>query len=84
MFSEVVSHKEPFKESQEQEHSWLQLVGKDYGVEGDFGMAGVTRAHWSQLLHISFLGSLFMGNTCSDPKLKTHDLTQGLNVGKRM
>ena len=47
-------------------------------MEGDIGMTEVTRGGCSQLPHISFLGFLFKGNTCSDPELWTH----GLDVGK--
>lgn len=45
-------------------------------------MTEVTGAGWSQLLHISFLGFLFMGNTCSDPELWTRGVTKGLDVEK--
>lgn len=45
-------------------------------------MTEATRTGWRQLFHISFLGFLLMGNTCSDPELWTHVLTQGLDVGK--
>lgn len=51
-------------------------------MEGDTGMTEVTRAGWRQLLHVSFLGFLFMGNTCSDSELWTHGVTRGLDVGK--
>lgn len=46
------------------------------------GITEVTRAGWSQLLHISFLSFLLMGNTCFDPELWTHGLTKGLHIGK--
>lgn len=59
--------------------SWLE---KTFDTEGDIGITEVTRAGWSQLLHISFLGFLFMGNTCSGPELWTHGLTKGLHIGK--
>lgn len=45
-------------------------------------MTEVTRAGWRQLLHVSFLGFLFMRNTCSDSELWTHGVTRGLDVGK--
>lgn len=44
------------------------MAGEDFVVEGDIGMTEVTRVGCSQLLHIFFLGFLFMGNTCSDPE----------------